>query len=170
MSQRSSLGKRSITCKSGGRLKRGGTLRALPSKVHGMWGILCGNVSAFGFSQRENNLDQDGSASLQTGPASVHSLDGAGPLDSRSSLPPFDGENTSIHMARASTDWRNWHKIQKLDWPAHSPNLNPIEKFINFCNWTHLTHIVEPHHHYISQKITLQIVIIISLMERDNQI
>ncbi|MBW0539860.1 hypothetical protein O181_079575 [Austropuccinia psidii MF-1] len=31
-------------------------------------------------------------------------------------------DNTPIH-----TDWRNWHNIQKLDWPAHSPNLNPIE-------------------------------------------
>ncbi|MBW0508654.1 hypothetical protein O181_048369 [Austropuccinia psidii MF-1] len=56
-----------------------------------MRGILCGDVSTFGFSQQENNLDQDGSASLQTGPASIHSLDGAGPLDSRLPLPPFDG-------------------------------------------------------------------------------
>ncbi|MBW0500193.1 hypothetical protein O181_039908 [Austropuccinia psidii MF-1] len=60
-------------------------------KPHGMGGILCGDASTFGFSQRANDLDQDGSASLPTGPASIHSLDGAGPLDSWSPLPPFDG-------------------------------------------------------------------------------
>ncbi|MBW0484509.1 hypothetical protein O181_024224 [Austropuccinia psidii MF-1] len=32
-----------------------------------------------------------------------------------------------IHMAQASTDWQNQHKIQKPDGPADSPNLNPIE-------------------------------------------
>ncbi|MBW0526810.1 hypothetical protein O181_066525 [Austropuccinia psidii MF-1] len=31
-------------------------------------------------------------------------------------------DNAPIH-----TDWQDWHEIQKLDWPAHSPNLNPIE-------------------------------------------
>ncbi|MBW0566173.1 hypothetical protein O181_105888 [Austropuccinia psidii MF-1] len=36
-------------------------------------------------------------------------------------------DNTPIHMARASTDWQNQHKIQKLYWPAHSPDLNPIK-------------------------------------------
>ncbi|MBW0556902.1 hypothetical protein O181_096617 [Austropuccinia psidii MF-1] len=36
-------------------------------------------------------------------------------------------DNAPIHTARASTDWRNRHDIQKLDWPAHSPDLNPIE-------------------------------------------
>ncbi|MBW0581058.1 hypothetical protein O181_120773 [Austropuccinia psidii MF-1] len=36
-------------------------------------------------------------------------------------------ENAPIHMARASTDWRNRHEIQKLDWPAHSPDFNPIK-------------------------------------------
>ncbi|MBW0593043.1 hypothetical protein O181_132758 [Austropuccinia psidii MF-1] len=36
-------------------------------------------------------------------------------------------DNALIHTARASTDWRNRHDIQKLNWPAHSPDLNPIE-------------------------------------------
>ncbi|MBW0549735.1 hypothetical protein O181_089450 [Austropuccinia psidii MF-1] len=49
------------------------------------------DASTFGFSQRANDLNQDGSASLPTGPASVHSLDGAGPLDSWLPPPPFDG-------------------------------------------------------------------------------
>ncbi|MBW0536157.1 hypothetical protein O181_075872 [Austropuccinia psidii MF-1] len=35
-------------------------------------------------------------------------------------------DNTPIHTARASTDWQNWHDIIKLDWPAHSSDLNPI--------------------------------------------
>ncbi|MBW0535965.1 hypothetical protein O181_075680 [Austropuccinia psidii MF-1] len=37
-------------------------------------------------------------------------------------------DNTLIHTAQASTNWRNWHDIQKLDWPEHSPDLNPIKK------------------------------------------
>ncbi|MBW0592527.1 hypothetical protein O181_132242, partial [Austropuccinia psidii MF-1] len=36
-------------------------------------------------------------------------------------------DNAPIHTAQASTNWRNWHDIQKLDWPAHSPDLSPIE-------------------------------------------
>ncbi|MBW0589381.1 hypothetical protein O181_129096 [Austropuccinia psidii MF-1] len=92
-----------------------------------MGGILCGNASAFGFSQWANELEQDGSASLPTRPASVHSLDGAVPLDLWLPPPPFDGGQCPIHTAQASTDWRNRHEIQKLDWQSHSPDLNPIE-------------------------------------------
>ncbi|MBW0535149.1 hypothetical protein O181_074864 [Austropuccinia psidii MF-1] len=36
-------------------------------------------------------------------------------------------DNSPIHTAQASTNWQNQHDIQKLDWPAHSPNLNPIK-------------------------------------------
>ncbi|MBW0583659.1 hypothetical protein O181_123374 [Austropuccinia psidii MF-1] len=36
-------------------------------------------------------------------------------------------DNTPIHTARESTNWQNWHDIIKLNLPAHSPNLNPIE-------------------------------------------
>ncbi|MBW0567071.1 hypothetical protein O181_106786 [Austropuccinia psidii MF-1] len=36
-------------------------------------------------------------------------------------------DNAPIHTAQASTNWRNWHDIIKLNWPAHSPDLNPIE-------------------------------------------
>ncbi|MBW0590388.1 hypothetical protein O181_130103 [Austropuccinia psidii MF-1] len=60
-------------------------------KPHGMGGILCGDASAIGLSQRANDLDQDSSASLPTGPASIHSLDGAGPLDTWSRTDPTDG-------------------------------------------------------------------------------
>ncbi|MBW0509745.1 hypothetical protein O181_049460 [Austropuccinia psidii MF-1] len=41
--------------------------------------------------------------------------------------PPFDGGQCPIHTAQASTDWQAWRKIQKLDLPAHSPDLNPIK-------------------------------------------
>ncbi|MBW0528661.1 hypothetical protein O181_068376 [Austropuccinia psidii MF-1] len=36
-------------------------------------------------------------------------------------------DNTPIHTAQASTDWRNWHNIIKPNWPAHSSDLNPIK-------------------------------------------
>ncbi|MBW0463287.1 hypothetical protein O181_003002 [Austropuccinia psidii MF-1] len=58
-----------------------------------MGGILCGNASTFGFTQRVNDLDRDGSESLPMGPASVHSLDGAGPLDLWLPLPPLMEDN-----------------------------------------------------------------------------
>ncbi|MBW0590969.1 hypothetical protein O181_130684 [Austropuccinia psidii MF-1] len=60
-------------------------------KPHGMGAILCGDASAVGFSQWENDLHQDVSASLLTGPACFHSLDGAGPLDLWLPLPLTDG-------------------------------------------------------------------------------
>ncbi|MBW0485461.1 hypothetical protein O181_025176 [Austropuccinia psidii MF-1] len=58
---------------------------------HGMGGILCGDASAVGLSQWANDLDRDGSASLLTRPASIHSLDGAGPLVTWSRTDPTDG-------------------------------------------------------------------------------
>ncbi|MBW0460350.1 hypothetical protein O181_000065 [Austropuccinia psidii MF-1] len=36
-------------------------------------------------------------------------------------------DNALIHTSCASTNWQNQHKIQKLDWPEHLPDLNPIE-------------------------------------------
>ncbi|MBW0579997.1 hypothetical protein O181_119712 [Austropuccinia psidii MF-1] len=35
-------------------------------------------------------------------------------------------DNAPIHTAQVSTNWRNRHYIQKLNLPAHSPDLNPI--------------------------------------------
>ncbi|MBW0579087.1 hypothetical protein O181_118802 [Austropuccinia psidii MF-1] len=40
-------------------------------------------------------------------------------------------DNALIHTARASTNWRNWHDIIKLDWPAHSPNLKAMKSQIS---------------------------------------
>ncbi|MBW0523411.1 hypothetical protein O181_063126 [Austropuccinia psidii MF-1] len=36
-------------------------------------------------------------------------------------------DKAPIHTAQESTDWRNRHNIQKLNWPAHSPDLNHIK-------------------------------------------
>ncbi|MBW0591080.1 hypothetical protein O181_130795 [Austropuccinia psidii MF-1] len=51
-----------------------------------VWGAFCAAMRApLVF------LNQDGAASLLAGPASIHSLDGAGPLDSRSPPPLTNG-------------------------------------------------------------------------------
>jgi hypothetical protein len=32
-----------------------------------------------------------------------------------------------VHRSKAPKDWRKLRLIEKLDWPANSPDLNPIE-------------------------------------------
>ena len=39
----------------------------------------------------------------------------------------FQQENAKIHKAKASMGWIMEHGIELWDWPAHSPDLNPIE-------------------------------------------
>jgi len=36
-------------------------------------------------------------------------------------------DNAPIHAARMSQQWRDEHSIKKMDWPANSPDLNPME-------------------------------------------
>jgi len=36
-------------------------------------------------------------------------------------------DGAPIHRAKVSNDWRDEHELQKLVWPAQSPDLNPIE-------------------------------------------
>ncbi|MBW0584761.1 hypothetical protein O181_124476 [Austropuccinia psidii MF-1] len=36
-------------------------------------------------------------------------------------------DNAPIHTATFSNQWRKRNGILKMDWPAHSPDLNPIE-------------------------------------------
>jgi hypothetical protein len=36
-------------------------------------------------------------------------------------------DRSSVHMARIVQDWLNTQQIQMLEWPAQSPDLNPIE-------------------------------------------
>lgn len=38
----------------------------------------------------------------------------------------FQQDNARIHTAKASMDWLLLHGIQPINWPAHSPDLNPI--------------------------------------------
>jgi transposase len=39
----------------------------------------------------------------------------------------FQQDNARIHTAKASMDWLLLHGIRPVNWPAHSPDLNPIE-------------------------------------------
>jgi transposase len=36
-------------------------------------------------------------------------------------------DNAPAHMSRAATEWFNANRVELLDWPAQSPDLNPIE-------------------------------------------
>jgi hypothetical protein len=48
-------------------------------------------------------------------------------------LPIYDGtrhfqqDNAPIHTAEAAIEWLQIHQIEYIDWPPHSPDLNPIE-------------------------------------------
>ncbi|CAG8739127.1 26135_t:CDS:2 [Racocetra persica] len=39
----------------------------------------------------------------------------------------FQDDNAPIHMARYTQEWMKGENIQRLPWPAQSPDLNPIE-------------------------------------------
>ncbi len=39
----------------------------------------------------------------------------------------FQDDNAPCHRAKLVTSWKKKHKITTLDWPAQSPDLNPIE-------------------------------------------
>lgn len=39
----------------------------------------------------------------------------------------FQQDNAKIHMAKRVTDWFLNYGVSLIDWPAHSPDLNPIE-------------------------------------------
>lgn len=36
-------------------------------------------------------------------------------------------DNAPIHRSKIATAWRDGHRLEKLEWPAQSPDLNPIE-------------------------------------------
>ncbi len=39
----------------------------------------------------------------------------------------FQQDNASVHTARSTIEWFNQHNIRTMQWPARSPDLNPIE-------------------------------------------
>ena len=46
----------------------------------------------------------------------------------------FMQDNASIHQAHSIQAWFTWHKITQIgNWPAYSPDLNPIKHI-----WWHL--------------------------------
>jgi hypothetical protein len=39
----------------------------------------------------------------------------------------FQQDNAAIHVSRVAKEWFEAHGIWVIDWPAHSPDMNPIE-------------------------------------------
>ena len=42
----------------------------------------------------------------------------------------FQQDNAKIHLAKETKKWFETHGVYVEDWPAHSPDLNPIEPSI----------------------------------------
>lgn len=39
----------------------------------------------------------------------------------------FQQDNAGIHIANITQDWFEVHGVEVIDWPAHSPDMSPIE-------------------------------------------
>jgi hypothetical protein len=39
----------------------------------------------------------------------------------------FQKDNAKIHLAKDTKEWFKTHGVYVEDWPAHSPDLNPIK-------------------------------------------
>ena len=46
----------------------------------------------------------------------------------------FQDENARPHRARGVQDYFSQHGIQRMDWPARSPNMNPIEHLLDLLD------------------------------------
>jgi len=42
-------------------------------------------------------------------------------------------DGAPVHSSHVATNWREQIRLQKLQWPANSPNLNPIENLWKIC-------------------------------------
>ena len=52
-------------------------------------------------------------------------------LDTNNAI--FHQDNTAIHISKLLKDWFKTKNIEVLDWLTKSPDLNPIENFLEFC-------------------------------------
>ena len=85
-----------------------------------VWGAICGrNKSELVFLPKDRRTSQDFVdlvykpvllGFLQSNPGSVLMED-----------------NASIHTAKAAKEWRDLNGVEKIEWPAQSPDPNPIE-------------------------------------------
>jgi len=85
-----------------------------------IWGgISYGCKSAMAFMEKGRRTAQDYVDVVYNGPllAMMSNIDGAILME----------DGAPIHRSNAPKHWREEHSLEKLDWPAQSPDLNPIE-------------------------------------------